>query len=261
MGSRAELAGRSLYQDSQARKAFSLMSGEYAPVDIEEAYAAQDAYMDLRAADAGGYGGYKIGYTTKVMQERVGATEPAYGRMLANTVLQSPCTVSASDYARLGIECEVAVRMAADLPASEGPFESDRVFAAVGEIMPAFELIDGGLFFGESSFPQSIAMNLMGAGAVLGEPVSNWRDLDLASARCELKLNGEFAGNGLGSDLNGHPVEPMVWIANALRSRGRSLQKGDVVITGSMIPPAPLETGASALLTMDGLGSVTLKVE
>lgn len=261
MGSRAEQAGVSLYQDSQARRALSLMATELAPRDIEEAYAVQAAYMDLKAADAGGYGGYKIGFTTKVMQQRIGAMEPAYGRILADTLLPSPARVSASEYGRIGVECEVAVRMAEDLPASDGPFERERVFDAVGEIMAAFEVIDGGSFAGERSIPQSIAMNLMGAGAVLGEPVENWRDLELSGARCELKLNGKSAGSGVGSDLNGHPVEPMVWIANALRSRGRSLHKGDIVITGSMIPPALLEAGTSALLSMDHLGSVMLHVE
>ena len=68
-------------------------------------------------------------------------------------------------------------------------------------------------------------------------------------------------GSGKGSDVNGHPVEPMVWIANALLSRGKYLKAGDLVITGSMIPPTFLDAGTLALLEMDNLGSVTLSVE
>ena len=61
--------------------------------------------------------------------------------------------------------------------------------------------------------------------------------------------------------MNGHPVEPMVWIANALLSRKKYLRAGDLVITGSMIPPTFLQAGTSALLEMDNLGSVSLLVE
>ena len=53
----------------------------------------------------------------------------------------------------------------------------------------------------------------------------------------------------------------MVWIANALLSRGKYLKAGDLVITGSMIPPTFLDAGTLALLEMDNLGSVTLSVE
>ena len=52
----------------------------------------------------------------------------------------------------------------------------------------------------------------------------------------------------------------MIWIANAVASRGKSLRKGDVVITGSMIPPIFIESGTLAVVEMDNLGTVSLDV-
>ena len=108
---------------------------------------------------------------------------------------------------------------------------------------------------------QSIATNIHGAGVVLGDPIRNWRELDIPASTCELKIDGTLAGTGYGSDVNGHPVEPMVWIANAINSMGGLLKKGDIVITGSMIPPIEVKAGVKASLQMDLLGSITLEVE
>ena len=94
----------------------------------------------------------------------------------------------------------------------------------------------------------------------MGDTVEGWRDLDVPGAVCELKLNGQSVGTARGEDVNGHPVEPMIWIANAVASRGKSLRKGDVVITGSMIPPIFIESGTLAVVEMDNLGTVSLDV-
>ena len=258
--SRIERAGQSLYKEFIAREEFSLMVGPEAPADIEEAYSVQDVYMDLKARDAGGYAGYKIAYTTKVMQERLGAKEPVYGRILSDGVFNSPCKVKASDYVNIGVECEVAVTLGNDLLQSEAPFTRETVYGSVAHIALAFEIIDGRPSLGDASIPQSIATNISGAGVVIGDTVENWRALDIPGSVCELKLNGQSAGTARGEDVNGHPVEPMIWIANAVASRGKSLRKGDVVITGSMIPPIFIESGTLAVVEMDNLGTVSLDV-
>ena len=46
----------------------------------------------------------------------------------------------------------------------------------------------------------------------------------------------------------------------ALASQGKSLDKGMVVITGSMIPPIMLNAGDTAVVSMDGLGDAVLNV-
>ncbi len=256
-----ERAGKKLFEEFQSRDEFTIMVGEDSPSNVEEAYAVQEIYMDRKAKDAGGYCGYKIAYTTKVMQERVGATEPVYGRILANGLNRSPTVLKASDYVRIGVECEVAVTLDRDLPSTEAPFSRNKVYDSIRYISLAFEIIDGRTSLGGPSVLQSIATNISGAGVVLGDPIDNWEELDIPGAKCELKLNQQLVGTGMGSDVNGHPVKPVTWISNALASRGKSLRAGDVVITGSMIPPTFLKVNTEAVASMDHLGSVTLNVE
>ncbi len=101
--------GESLYEDFKGNRAFTLMTGHYAPNGIEEAYEIQNEYMNLRSGDSGEFAGYKIAFTTKVMQQRLGATEPVYGRIFKSNVLHSPAVVSAADYVRLGVEALLAL--------------------------------------------------------------------------------------------------------------------------------------------------------
>ncbi len=247
----------SLLDDFEAWREFSLMAEPFAPETEDDAYAVQAGFMGARAA-GGTFAGYKIAWSTSVMQERVGASEPVFGRLLDSQVLTSPAQTSMSRYLAFGIECEVAVRLGRDL-AGESLTEAE-VMDAVSEVMLAFELIDSRGWTGPRTPVQSIAMNISGAGAVLGEPVANWRELELATAECRLSIDGAWVASGWGSDVGGHPVSPVGWLAGRLARQGETLREGDVVITGSMIPPQFPQPGVTARLDMAGLGTISLDI-
>lgn len=252
-------AGQLLNEEHQARNQYSLMTQDYAPQTIGQAYACQKVFMDLRAEAAGGYAGYKIGYTTQKMQQQFGITAPASGRLLQSTVASSGMVLSAEDYIELLVECEVGVRINEDL--IDGPFDKDRIFAAVGEIMVAFEIVDRRPCLGPKSIEQSISMNIINAGAVLGEAILNWCELDIPGSECRLSVNGSPVGSGRGADVIGHPALPVCWLAEALAARGEYLRHGDVVLTGSMIPPHALVPGDEVTLQMDNLGEIGLSIQ
>ena len=75
-----------------------------------------------------------------------------------------------SDFVRLGAECEVAVRLRSGLPASGVPYSREQAAeAAVGALMPAFELVDDrGADYSDLYFLGVAADNAWNAGVVLG---------------------------------------------------------------------------------------------
>ena len=105
-----------------------------------------------------------------------------------------------------------------------------------------------------------IADNVSNAGAVLGTPVKEWRDVDLVAACGRLLINGELAGEGYGGDVMGHPFEALAWLANSLTKYGRTLTQGMIVLTGSLVVPKFLNPGDSTSFVVDGLGGVRLNV-
>src|SRR5690606_28934818 len=86
------------------------------PVDEAAAYAVQAAVHRRLAATMGARVGYKIGCTTPVMQAYLGIPSPCSAGVLAGGVHAGGAVLPFADYIRIGIECEIAVRLGRDLP-------------------------------------------------------------------------------------------------------------------------------------------------
>ncbi len=263
-GSQHERAARWLADAHERREDFRPMPEDLAPASADEAYAIQDAFVALRAAQRGAIAGYKIALSTPAMQAFVGVAAPQAGRLLHSTVQASPGRVRAADFVRLIAEFEIGVRLADDLPAADAPHSRERVAAAVGAVMPALELADDrNADYAElRRHPFAlIADNAWNEGAVLGEGVADWRGIDLGSVRGRAHINGKPVGEGSGADALGHPLDAVAWVAGHLASLGRGLLRGDVVITGSLVTSKTVRPGDRVRFELDGLGSVELGVE
>src|SRR5690349_9873730 len=135
-------AARHLFEAHRRRERFAPLPDELAPSTPEEAYAIQDDFVALRSDDLGAIAGYKIALSSKEMQRFVGVNEPQAGVMLESTLRHTPASVRAADYVHLIVEFEIAVRMAADLPAADAPYTRAQVAEYVGAVMPAIEIAD-----------------------------------------------------------------------------------------------------------------------
>jgi len=260
---RIQQAAQFLYEDHRARKPFGPLPATCAPRSVAEAYAMQEVFHTHMAERHGPVAGYKIALTAPVMQQLVGFHTPFAGAILARTVHPSPVTVRRADFGRLGIECEIAVRLGSDLPAVQAPYSRDHVADAVAAVMAAFELVDdraANYATLAALILTVIADNAWNAGIVLGPPVQNWRTVDLTAARGVLRLNDMVVGEGRGGDVMGHPLEALVWLVNMLAQRGKSLTQGMLVMTGSIVATTFVNPGDAARLTVEGLGEVRLSV-
>lgn len=239
------------------------MPASMAPRGIEEAYAIQDAFVALKASACGAVAGHKIALTTPQMRALVGLNEPIAGRLHARQVVRGPASVRAAAYGRLLVEFEIGARMDADLPPEGAPYAPQKVAAAVGALMPAFELADDrDADYG--SLPargfELAADNAWNEGAVLGEPVAAWHRIDLAALHGVATINGAVAGEGRGADSMGHPFAALAWVANHLAARARGLRKGDIVICGSLVTSKFPRQGDVLRFEAGALGTVELRV-
>jgi 2-keto-4-pentenoate hydratase len=197
------------------------------------------------------------------MQQMVGVNEPIAGAILANTIHQSPATVCGDDFGRLGVECEIAVQLQADLPAAQAPYHRESVAAAIGAVRAAFELIDdrhADYATLAADIHSLLADNAWNAGIVLGPGVTDWHAIDLAAARGTMRINGDLVGQGEGRDVMGHPLAALAWLANTLAKRGKSLKAGMTVMTGSVVATKFVQLGDRVELSVDGLGEVSLQI-
>jgi 2-keto-4-pentenoate hydratase len=234
-----------------------------APRDAGEAYAVQDAFVRMKAQYCGRIIGHKIALTTPRMRAMVGLETPIAGRLHQRQVVRGPARVSAAQYGRLIVEFEIAVQMARDLAPDRAPFSMAQAADAVGAVMPAFELADdrGADYATLSARGLELAAdNAWNDGAVLGRPIDNWRDVDLAALQGTASINQAVVGEGRGADSMGHPLAALAWVANHLAGRGQGLRRGDVVITGSLVTSKFPGAGDRVRFEAGALGAVELQV-
>ena len=65
--------------------------------------------------------------------------------------------------------------------------------------------------------------------------------------------SGALLASGKGSDILGHPLNAVVWLAQALQQEEITLQPGDLVSLGSFSPLLPPRAGLSVTATYVGL--------
>ena len=79
---------------------------------LNEAYQAQQKLHEyLSPRGLGPLVGYKIGCTTKVMQEFLSIDHPCSGEIFESTVFDEKAELNLSDFHRIGVECEIAARL------------------------------------------------------------------------------------------------------------------------------------------------------
>ena len=162
------------------RRAIDILPPELMPADLDEAYRVRAEFEAIeQRRGRGAVAGYKIGLTTPVMQRLCGVDEPCYGAIFATELHHRRAELATSDYCRLGIETEIAVRMGEDLP--EGG-DGVRIAAAVESVMAAIELLEDLRHdYTRLTAAAMVAGNVWNAGVVLGAPVTDWRRLDLTA--------------------------------------------------------------------------------
>ena len=251
-------AARLLADARTSRTPIALLPEAIRPADEAAAYRVQDALHALLARTAlGAQAGHKIGCTTAVMQRYLGIANPCAGGFFAADVHRSGTTLPPQRFRRVGIECEIAVRLGRDLPAAEAPFTPARAAAAIDSAMAAIELVDDRyVAWRETDTPTLIADDFFAAGCVLGAPVAAARLPDLATVEGTTTINGTQAGQGRGADVLGHPHVALAWLAGTLAARGRALRAGDLVLTGSLVQTVWLAPGDRAHIAISGLGTV-----
>src|ERR1700716_4127689 len=212
------------------------LPSETAPRDEAEGYRIQRAVHDLLLWYVGAMVGYKIGCTSAVMQQYLDIPHPCGGGVFAKGVHESGAQLKAGDYVHVGVECEIAVRLARDLAPSEAPFTAEWVGESIEAYFPAIEIVDDRYVKWETiGAPTLVADDFFAAGCVLGEAVPRSALPDLLHVVGRAIVNGQEAGTGPGADVLGHPHNALAWLANHLAAEGRGLHAGQLVLTGSLV--------------------------
>jgi 2-keto-4-pentenoate hydratase len=233
------------------------LAGDAAPQTEAEGYRIQDAVHELLAADLGALVGYKIGCTSPVMQQYLDIPHPCGGGVFAKGVFDSGASLNTKDFVRVGVECEIAVKLARDLALTEEPFTAEWVAESIEAYLPAIEIVDDRYVDWQTlGAPTLVADDFFAAGCVLGKPVARVGVRDVLHVMGRALINGVEVGRGTGADVLGHPHNALAWLANHLAADGKSLRAGQIVLTGSLVKTVWLDAGDEVVMELEGLGRV-----
>jgi 2-keto-4-pentenoate hydratase len=259
MSFQPEPAAAALHAVRQQRGQVAPLPSDIAPRTEAEGAAVQRVLAHRTGAASPG--GFKIGATARRMQEYLGLSGPAAGFMAIANIHRSGATVRFADFVRPGVECELAVRLARDLP--PGPCTGEQAAAAVGDLFAGIEIVEnryGDLK--ELGTPTLLADQMYHCAAVIGDRHGiDWRTLEVGALRGRISLDNGTADEGVTTDLLGHPLNGLAWLAGSAEAAAfGGLKAGQVVMLGSVTPPVWLTGPATVTVTFPPLPSVTVRL-
>ena len=250
-----EFAAAALWNNWQQSRRIHELPAHCRPSDRAEGYAIQDK---LAALSGQSVAGWKIAATSVAGQAHIGVDGPLAGRLLSGRILQGGACVSLNGNLMRVAEAEFAFRFRRNLEKRERPYSVTEVLDAVDDLYTAIEVPDSRYEdFTIVGAAQLIADDACACWFLLDSPVKvNWRDYNLAEHAVTGYRNGKPVSRGSGANVLGDPLAALTWIANELSLFGNGLLAGEVVTTGTCIPPIAVEPRDHVRMDFGPLGAI-----
>jgi 2-keto-4-pentenoate hydratase len=187
--------------------------------------------------------GYKLGFGTEAAMKNLGTDAPLVGHLLTADRLESGAVVDISNWGNPKLEPEIVARAG----------EQGEITA----IGAAIELVD---LDTSISDPQAILeANIFQRHVLLG-PVSE--GADPAEAKLTVLVDGEEVATADDVTAATGDLDGLVkHVAKTLKAAGAELQRGDMVICGSIVPALDIAPGATVEVRLPPLGSLVVNFE
>ena len=249
-------AADSLYQADQGRSIIAQLSKTYEGIELADAYAIQQMWLDKRVKDGARLVGRKIGLTSRAMQMASNFTEPDYGFLTDDMLIHDGAQIETARYVNPRLEVELAFIMGEDLSGA-GCSVAD-VMRATEFITPALELIAY-----RTQVPRqivdTIADNAAAGAIITGGRLVRPFDVDIRWVGATLSKNGVIEESGVSAAVMGHPAAGMAWLVNKLAAHSGGLKKGQIVLSGSFTRPINIVAGDVISADFGPLGSLGVR--
>ncbi len=233
------------------------LTDAFPDMTVEDAYAVQQGLVAGLLAGGDSIIGYKLGLTSKPMQDMLGVDQPDYAPVLGSTVYADGGEVPTDRYIAPRMEAEICVVL--DAPLSGPHCTTADAWAATRGLVSALEIVDSRIADWKITLADTIS-DLASNGAVaFGSRVVPLGDFDPALLGMVFTRNGELIATGAGAAALGGPIDAVAWLANTLHPLGVTLPAGAIIMTGALHAAVPFEAGDVFRADFDRLGPITLR--
>lgn len=251
---------RRLEQAERERTQFRALSIDHPDMTIADAYAVQQAWIDLKLAQGRTIKGHKIGLTSRAMQQAVGIDEPDFGALLDDMFYANGARIPIDRFIEPRIEVELAFVLKAPLAGPDCTVMD--VLAATDFVVPALEILDARMHRIDPETKRmrrvtdTISDNAANAALVVGDRRFDPHAHDLAQVWGVLSRNAMVEETGVAAGVLGNPAHGIAWLANQLHPHGRVLEPGQVILSGSFTRPVDVRAGDTFHADYGPFGSI-----
>ncbi|MFK7858346.1 MAG: 2-oxo-hept-4-ene-1,7-dioate hydratase [Granulosicoccus sp.] len=255
-------AAADLYNAEKTGTQIGLLSLRYPSLDMGDAYRIQSALIEHKKAAGRTVIGWKIGLTSKAMQQALNIDIPDSGVLLDDMCFDNGTTIAAGHFIQPRIEAEIAFVMKAPLAGDN--ITRDAVVAATDYVAPSIEILDTRILRNDPEtgtariIVDTISDNAANAGIVLGDHHHPLDSQDLRWVGAIVSRNGDVEETGLGAGVLNDPIESVVWLAQRLSQYGQKIEAGQVILSGSFIRPLECPSGSQIDADFGSFGSVNI---
>ncbi len=255
--STAEIHGAELHEALRGGRTVAPLIAREPSLTIDDAYTISLDFLSRRLAEGERVIGKKIGVTSKAVQDMLGVFQPDFGFLTDAMQVEGDIDFAAERLIQPRAEAEIAFILKSGL-AGPGVTVVD-VIAATESIAPCFEIVDSRIDDWKIGIVDTVADNASCGVFVLGEARADPRAHDLPALRVTVTKNGAPLSEGTGAAVQGNPAEAVAWLANTLGAYGVTLDAGDIILSGSLVPLEPAAAGDIFEMTLHGVGTCTAK--
>ncbi len=258
-----EKAASDLQEAEQSRKQIDPISLQYPDMTMDDAYAVQKHWVDDKVANGRRVIGYKIGLTSRAMQNAMKINEPDYGVLLDDMVFADGSDIEVAQFCDPRIEVELAFVLK-DRLEGENVTMLD-VLNATDYVVPALEIIAARSHrvHPETGYTRTIvdtiSDNAANAGIIMGGRPIKPLDMDLRWCGSLFYLNGVLEETGLAAGVLNHPANGICWVAKRFAPHGIALEPGQVILAGSFTRPVIVKAGDTIHADYGRLGGISCR--
>ena len=258
-------AANRLFEAEQTGVQCGLLSLEHQGMTLDDAYAVQGALVAKKRAAGRRQIGWKIGLTSRAMQQALGIETPDSGVLFDDMLFQSGAAVPKGRFIEPRIEAEIAFIMKTDLSGLD--VTRDAVVAATDYVVPCLEILDTRILRTDPETRQArkitdtISDNAANAGIVVAPDRHAISAFDLRWVSAIVSRDGIVEETGLGAGVLNDPVTGVLWLVHRLAAYGDGLSAGDIVLSGSFIRPIEAPPGSQIDADFGPFGSVMVNFE
>lgn len=255
--SKAETYGAELFAALRDGRTLKPLIERDPSLTLDDAYQISLDFLKRRRAEGERVVGKKIGVTSKAVQDMLGVHQPDFGFLTDWMHVEGNISNVGKKLIQPRAEAEIAFILREGL---KGPgVTAEDVIEATEAIAPCFEIVDSRIDDWKIGIVDTIADNASCGVFVLGEARADPRDHDLPNLKVTVTKNGDPLSEGLGSAVQGDPAQAVAWLANTLGEYGVTLDAGDIILSGSLVPLEPAVAGDIFAMELQGVGGCTAK--